>query len=171
MLQQRWTHCQQGLWMWIQRAYISITVKHWWCGALVSAAPDAGGSLSVGRQGCLAGLPIRRVLGRTKHSPYNSMAASTSPGSEDAGQRHVTNEDHPRQETSAADYCGHVSCKFMALPSSSSGTSSRLQRAPYAMMQGVSGTHSVCAQFSKGSRSEITICLQCSYAARKCCTR
>ena len=72
--------------------YISITVKHWWRGAL-GLASDAGDSLSVGSQECSAGLPTRRVPGRAEHSPYHNMVAPTSPGSEDAGRRPVTNED------------------------------------------------------------------------------
>ena len=68
-----------------------------------------GGRFSVDSQECLAGPPTRRVLGRAEHSPYHSMAAPTSPELEDAGRRPVTNEDHPRKETSAPDYCEHVS--------------------------------------------------------------
>ena len=48
----------------------------------------------------------------TEHSPYQSMAAPTSPGSEDAERCTrctVTNEDHILKETSAADYCWHIS--------------------------------------------------------------
>ena len=63
----------------------------------------------MGSQECSAGPPTRRVIGRAEHSPYHRMDDPTSPRSEDAGRHPVTNEDHPRKETSASDYCVMIS--------------------------------------------------------------